>query len=122
MKAFDYNQVKNPEYFRDNRLDAHSSHRYYQSLEAMELEEDDFKYSLNGLWKFHYAKITEAPYRDLKKRNIAVKHGMISVCLLIFRWKDMMCRSMPMCSIRGKEKNILCRDKFRKNLILWQAM
>ena len=27
MKTFDYNQVKNPEYFRDNRLDARSEER-----------------------------------------------------------------------------------------------
>ena len=110
MKTFDYNQVKNPEYFRDNRLDAHSSHRYYQSLEAMEIEEEDFKYSLNGLWKFHYAKNYRSAIQGFEKEEYCCKHGMISVCLLIFRWKDMMCRSMPMCSIRGKEKNILCRD------------
>ena len=24
MKIFDYNQVKNPEYYRDGRMDAHS--------------------------------------------------------------------------------------------------
>lgn len=56
MKTFDYNQIKNPEYFQDNRLEAHSSHKYYKSVEAMELKEEEFKYSLNGLWKFHYAK------------------------------------------------------------------
>lgn len=73
MKAFDYNQVKNPEYFRDNRLDAHSSHRYYQSLEAMELEEDDFKYSLNGLWKFHYAKNYRSAIQGFEKEEYCCK-------------------------------------------------
>ena len=31
MKQFDYAMVKDPEYFRDGRLDAHSDHVYYAS-------------------------------------------------------------------------------------------
>ena len=56
MKTFDYSLVKNPEYFKENCQEAHSSHRYYSSAEAMEWGEETFKYSLNGIWKFHYAK------------------------------------------------------------------
>lgn len=56
MKTFDYSLVKNPEYFKENCQEAHSSHKYYSSAEAMEWGEETFKYSLNGLWKFHYAK------------------------------------------------------------------
>ena len=56
MKTFDYSLVKNPEYFKENCQEAHSSHRYYSSAESMEWGEETFKYSLNGLWKFHYAK------------------------------------------------------------------
>ena len=73
MRTFDYNQVKNPEYFRDNRLDAHSSHKYYQSVEAMELEEEDFKYSLNGLWKFHYAKNYRSTIQGFEKDEYCCK-------------------------------------------------
>ncbi|MDO4470498.1 MAG: glycoside hydrolase family 2 TIM barrel-domain containing protein [Bacillota bacterium] len=73
MRTFDYNQVKNPEYFRDNRLDAHSSHKYYQSVEAMELEEEDFKYSLNGLWKFHYAKNYRSTIQGFEKEEYCCK-------------------------------------------------
>ena len=29
MRTFDYNKVRDPEYFRDGRLDAHSDHTYY---------------------------------------------------------------------------------------------
>ena len=29
MRTFDYEKVKDPQYFRDGRLDAHSDHRYY---------------------------------------------------------------------------------------------
>ncbi|MGN0400300.1 MAG: glycoside hydrolase family 2 TIM barrel-domain containing protein [Blautia sp.] len=56
MHVFDYNKVKNPEYFKENRVEAHSDHKYYGSMEEMEQKQENFKYSLNGLWKFHYAK------------------------------------------------------------------
>ena len=56
MKEFDYSMVKNPEYFKDNCLEAHSSHKYYGSLAQMDAQEETFKHSLNGIWKFHYAK------------------------------------------------------------------
>ena len=55
MKIFDYAKVKDPEYFRDGRLDACSDHIYYASEEDMPDGRTDFRESLNGIWKFHYA-------------------------------------------------------------------
>ena len=56
MKVFNYDLVKDPTYFCDNRVAAHSDHRYYETKEKLEQDVDDFHFSLNGLWKFHYAK------------------------------------------------------------------
>ena len=56
MRTFDYMKVKDPQYFRDGRLDAHSDHRYYASAQEAEEKESRFTESLNGLWKFHYAR------------------------------------------------------------------
>lgn len=56
MKTFNYDLVKDPTYFCDNRVAAHSDHKYYETKEKMEQDVDDFRFSLNGLWKFHYAK------------------------------------------------------------------
>ncbi|MBR4022939.1 MAG: DUF4981 domain-containing protein [Ruminococcus sp.] len=56
MNTFDYGKVKDSLYFRENRLDAHSDHRFYADMDEMEIGESSFKVSLNGLWKFHYAK------------------------------------------------------------------
>lgn len=56
MNVFDYQKVKDPRYFRDGRLDAHSDHRYYASVQEAEEKESRFTESLNGLWKFHYAR------------------------------------------------------------------
>ena len=43
---FDENRLKDPDYFRENRLESHSDHKY-QPL---------YRLSLNGLWKFFHAK------------------------------------------------------------------
>ena len=43
--SFDENRLKDPGFFRENRLDAHSDHETFPS----------FRYSLNGLWKFCHA-------------------------------------------------------------------
>ena len=56
MSRFDYQKVKDPQYFSDGRLDAHSDHAYYASAEDAAEKECVFTESLNGLWKFHYAK------------------------------------------------------------------
>ncbi|MBE5882923.1 MAG: DUF4981 domain-containing protein [Lachnospiraceae bacterium] len=55
MSTFDYNKVKDPEYFQENRLPAHSDHVFYPDREAAAGEDNSFRYSLNGLWKFSYA-------------------------------------------------------------------
>ena len=49
--------LENPEIFRVNRIDAHSDHLYFETLqEAEKLNEIKLKQSLNGMWKFAYAK------------------------------------------------------------------
>ena len=60
MKQFDYAMVKDPEYFRDGRLDAHSDHVYYASEEEAVDRETSYRESLNELWKFQYARNYES--------------------------------------------------------------
>lgn len=55
MKTFDYKKTADPRYFCDGRLEAHSDHLYFSSP-ACTAGGADFTESLNGLWKFHYAK------------------------------------------------------------------
>lgn len=55
MKEFDFTQIKNPEYFKDGRMDAHSDHTIYKNWEEAEEKKSGYRYSLNGIWKFHYA-------------------------------------------------------------------
>ena len=60
MKTFEYRLVKDPEYYRDGREDAHSDHTCYGSWEELEKGESALRLCLNGMWKFRYAKNYEA--------------------------------------------------------------
>jgi len=55
MSQFDYNKVKDPEFFRENRLDAHSDHICFRNRDEAETGVSSFRLSLNGLWKFAYS-------------------------------------------------------------------
>ena len=67
MQKFDTSKIKDPTFFSDNRLKAHSNHIAYASWEEAERAKEDkafaggaagssFRISLDGVWKFHYAK------------------------------------------------------------------
>ena len=56
MRETILNKLKNPHFFAENRVGAHSDHVYYPSWKDMNSGLNDFRLSLNGLWKFHYAK------------------------------------------------------------------
>ena len=73
MHEFNYEIVKNPEIFMENRIKAHSDHKYYPSLAALEQGEEAFRYSLNGIWKFAYAKNYESSLKNFFEENIDCK-------------------------------------------------
>ena len=52
---FDEKRLKDPDYFRENRLDPHSDHIAYASREEAEAGLSSYRLSLNGLWKFFHA-------------------------------------------------------------------
>ena len=54
-KMFDENRLKDPGYFRENRLDPHSDHAWFASDEEYEANESALRMSLNGPWKFFHA-------------------------------------------------------------------
>ena len=56
MSQFNVDNLKNPEFFQENRLEAHSDHVIYRNeIEALQ-KKTSCRMSLNGLWKFDYAK------------------------------------------------------------------
>ncbi|MBA2213382.1 glycoside hydrolase family 2 TIM barrel-domain containing protein [Sellimonas intestinalis] len=68
-RQFDYANVKNPEYFCDGRMEAYSDHAYYASETDMVDGESLFAESLNGIWKFHYARNYDAVIRGFEKEE-----------------------------------------------------
>ncbi len=56
MPDFNYEQVKNPQYFAEGRMEAHSDHVCYADSQEAATKKTSFRYSLDGIWKFHYAR------------------------------------------------------------------
>ena len=73
MKVFDYSLVKDPQYFKDGRMDAHSDHTYYRDGEEAQEKETSFRYDLNGIWKFHYARNYGSAIPEFEKTEYCCK-------------------------------------------------
>ena len=53
---FDESRLKDPGYYRENRLDPHSDHPVYLSEAERDAGVSSLRMSLNGQWKFFYAR------------------------------------------------------------------
>ena len=51
----DLKNLANPEYFQENRLPAHSDHKYFANFNELANGQTKFQFSLSGLWHFAYA-------------------------------------------------------------------
>jgi len=59
---FDYGKIKDPAFFAQNRVKAHSDHHYYKNHRELAEKNEIFRQNLNDLWKFQYARnLAEAP-------------------------------------------------------------
>jgi beta-galactosidase len=67
MTEFNYEKVKDPRYFSENRMAAHSDHRFFADPSEVELGKSSFKHLLNGLWKFHYARNYQSAISGFEK-------------------------------------------------------
>jgi len=54
--TFDHLRLLDPTFFADNRTRPHSDHRWFRSADEVTDGTSGYEQSLNGLWKFHYAK------------------------------------------------------------------
>ncbi len=54
--TFDIRRISDPEFFCESRMAAHSDHRWFRDAAEAARGSSGFERSLNGLWKFHYAK------------------------------------------------------------------
>jgi len=72
MTGFDYAVVSDPHVFRQNRLDAHSDHRFYMSPDAGPGDPSDCRISLNGIWKFSYAENYQKAVTEFEREDFPV--------------------------------------------------
>ncbi len=53
---FDFNNIKDPQFFAEGRMPAHSDHEYYRNESEKDAGFTTFKQSLDGVWKFYYSR------------------------------------------------------------------
>ncbi len=67
MNTFNPDKIKDPAFFAENKIEAHSTHRYYRNEQELKSGHSGFCVSLNGLWKFHYAPNMAAAPADFER-------------------------------------------------------
>lgn len=72
MTEFQYDMVKDPAVFKVNCLPAHSGHAVYRSAEEMKEGRMEYRRSLNGLWKFSYAKNYASTVKGFEREDCDV--------------------------------------------------
>ncbi|MCR5788760.1 MAG: DUF4981 domain-containing protein [Lachnospiraceae bacterium] len=55
-RQFDFINIKNPRFFAENRLPAHSDHEYYRDGVEKRARCSGFKHFLDGVWKFYCSR------------------------------------------------------------------
>ncbi|MBS6397766.1 MAG: DUF4981 domain-containing protein [Clostridiales bacterium] len=76
----DLSWLSSPEVFRVNRLDAHSDHRYYESMEELQSGSMHLRQSLNGTWRFSYSENPSLREQDFYHLDYDLQHfGTITV-------------------------------------------
>ena len=67
---FETKWLADPKVFQINRLPAHSCHSYYRSAQEAKKGKTSFRKSLNGIWKFHYAKNLSQTVAGFEKEEV----------------------------------------------------
>lgn len=74
MRKFVYENVKDPRYFQEGRLEAYSDHKYYRTSEEADEGVSSFSESLDGVWKFHYARNYFSAIQGFEKEEYSCDH------------------------------------------------
>lgn len=61
--------LEDPEIFRVNRLDAHSDHKYFDTMESLKEGEMSLLHCLNGTWKFAWSRNASERPADFYKED-----------------------------------------------------
>ncbi|WP_069997407.1 glycoside hydrolase family 2 TIM barrel-domain containing protein [Cellulosilyticum sp. I15G10I2] len=69
MNTHDFKWLEDSTVYEVNRKEAHSDHYHFKNFEEAQLGHSFFKQSLDGLWKFHYAKNLESTVQTFYEVN-----------------------------------------------------
>lgn len=69
MANFRLEMVKDPEIFKENVLPAHADFVTYATMDELQEKASSLRISLNGMWKFHYAKNYRAVIDGFEKED-----------------------------------------------------
>ncbi len=72
--CFDYEIVKNPMIFEENRMAAHSDHVCYANWYEEQNKDSSYWMCLDGVWKFAYAKNMNCAIKDFEKEDYNCKN------------------------------------------------
>lgn len=67
---FNYSKIKDPGFFEENRIKAHSDHRYFANEIDFAQNRECFRQPLDGIWKFQYSKNIEEASKDFYTNDI----------------------------------------------------
>ena len=115
FQEFQYDIVRNPEIFMQNRMEAHSDHDYLP-------EGGPSRYLLNGSWYFAWAKNYRAADRTFAQPDKDCRSWDTIRVPGLSRCRATAHHSMSIPSIPGMESRRSARDRFRKTTIRWAAM
>lgn len=109
--------------FKVNRLEAHSDHRYYKTMEEAERQAPmELRHSLNGDWKFSYAVNAASRIQDFYKADYNTRGWGTFRCPVISSFRGTVSRNMPTRCIPGTGLMLCGRRRFRRRAIRWGVM
>ena len=73
MTEFDFNKIKNVSFFKENTMPPKASFIPYKNEEEITERKSSLRVSLDGLWKFAYAKNLMLAVKDFYKKDYCVK-------------------------------------------------
>ena len=76
--------LNDPKIVSVNTVDAHSDHKYFESLAEFSEGEMKLRQSLNGKWKIHYAQNTNQVLKDFYKNRITSFYRNLSYFYFCF--------------------------------------
>lgn len=101
---------------------AHSDHVTYKNeAEAME-QNSSFRLSLDGIWKFHYAKNDAQTIPGFEAEDYNCRPWDDIRVPAHIQMEGMIFHSMPISSIRGMEERMCGVTQCRQTLTQWQVM